>query len=48
MKEAAAKWEETKETREEIYGGDEDEIEDGIVVWYIDKKEEYDRQAATS
>ena len=46
MKEAAANWEETREERVELFGGDEDEIEDGMIVWYIDKKEEYDRQAA--
>lgn len=44
MKEAAKHYEETTEEREEL--GGEPGFDDGIIVWYIDKREEYDRQAA--
>lgn len=43
MKEAKAHYEATRDQREKLYGGDDEEVEDGIIVWYIDKKEEYDR-----
>lgn len=45
MKSAQDKWDETVDKRVELFGRNPEVIDDPILVYYIDKKEEYDRKA---
>ena len=45
MNKAKQAWKETKKERIELYGIDRDNIKDGVLVYYQDKREEYERKA---